>query len=490
MSFKTIINIIVNRNLGPAVDVINSVYTELDFEDNAAFSTTQIDFQDVEACLLALKEGDASKTLTIGQTTKLRNLVRLINDGKAPSAYPPVTQEWVDAFTSNNSVNINGPPPPPQPVQTKLDKSPVSIDGFIVDKSLTPIEQAHSLITIVKAWAAPQLPTGGQIVSTKRSQDGNFLDVQVETTGLEEQLNRNLHAALTTIIHNSSCLKDRIPDAPTGRELWLNLINVLIPPNETQRNALVLQTKLAALKYEDFDTPEELLAARNAVLRHLTEFGREATTETKYFTLLGAIPQEPTFFNLLIEYQHLLPTTEAYRKLESNFLEWARLAPKEKASTTAAVRAAAKRADDEHVNEITRRIHALENSRFKKQGGGGKKGGQAQGQSKPRGDTFIPHELYTSEVKKELDDLLGNRYEEIRAIKLKYNKSKGFSTEEAKGTQKPIKGTQAVPDVRTAHRLCVRPSTTTTASPITAFTASKVFDKIPDEQYDEGGYEF
>jgi hypothetical protein len=484
---------IICRSQGPALLVIKQVFSDLDIDQGATFPTTKFDFQDVDSSLEQQKQADPTKALSIGMRAKFKNLTHLINDGKAPTAYPPNAGEWLDSFTVNNSVK---PPSdrPTQPVQTKLDKSPVSIDGFIVDKNLTTIEQAQSLIIRLKACFTPQHASGKKLVSTARGPDGKLLQVNMETDGLEEQMNRNLHAALTTIIHNSSCLKDRIPDAATGRELWMNTLNVLIPPDETNEASINLQIKLASLKYDDFDTPEDLLAARNAIIRQLIEFGREATIENKYITLITAIPQEATFLPLLVQFKNITPNAELYTKLEVNFLQWARLAPKEKASTTIAVRAATKKDEAEEINNFTRLINALEVGGRNRKGAGRGKGNQPQGQgdrrNATRASTYISPENYTPEVKKELDDRVGAKYDEIRDIRLKFIKEKGFQQEEAKGAR--VKGTQAAPDVRTASRLCVRPteSNDNTASPLTAFTASKVFDNIPEDLYDESLYDF
>jgi hypothetical protein len=493
-TFKEIVSTIVGRNTPAIQSTINALFAELDLQEEASLPTTHIDTQDVESAMEAIKVADANHKLSVGNNRKLLIIIDIINQVKAPTTFPPVLGEWETAYSDYTHVNVAPPvpPPPPPPAATtaKLDKPPVSVDSIILDNTKTLSAQATDLMQSIRAWAWPQHASGAKLVSTTRGPDGKLVQVIIDITGAEEQLNRHLHSALTTIIQNSPSLRDRVPEAPTGRELWVNTLNTLVPPHETLQTKLALRKQLGQIHFENFDCPEALLAARNNILRQSKEFGTEIDAETKYFSLLEAIPVENPFEHIIMEFQAKDPSLDNYDLLESRFLAMARL-KLTKDPATKAIRAATKVAEEEQEDQVKRLINALESQgvsgggKKKKGGGSPSRGSPSRGSpsKRPPREGFIPPELFTEDVAKKLKGLTQDKYDEINAIKAKF--AKGLITDEAsaKGSQKP-------PDTKTAHRTSVRPVQDNADSPLTAFTTTTAFDKCPSVSFDQPSFDY
>jgi hypothetical protein len=476
--FQTIVNGIVGRTGNPTLAAtIAALFSELEIEDNETFPNTYIPPQDVEAAIKAIVAANPAHRFNTGQRSKLDSLVSISNKHMAPLTYPPILTEWETVYAAVRS-NANGgnqtPAPPPNNNNSnneKLTKSPINMEAYTMNSASSSALQASELLQQIQNWMAPQHAVAAKIVSITRGLDGHILQEVVAQTGAEEHLNRNLHSAMNALIMKTTLLKNRVPEAATGRELLINVLNTLVPPHEIQRLRNKLGLQLAGTHYSDFDTPEAFLAERNSILRQVRDFGDEVPVETKYVSLLNDIEKTPEFNSVLAQFQDLKPTDGSYKDLENRFLTWARFQPKDPKPTELAVRAAKKAQDDQsdQISELTKQVEALEQRR------GGKKT-----EEKRRTSHFIPPEYYTDEVREEWNDYAKDHHAAGEALKEKFNKEKGWGAEEpATG-----KGDQKAPNIRGAHRVVARPANDNKDPPLTVFAASKTSAGSPDFDYD------
>ena len=317
-----------------------------------------------------------------------------------------------------------------------------------------------------------------RIVSTVRDDEGKLIDIDIEETGAEEKLNRLLHAGCTTIITNSPLLNNQVKDDPTGRGLYVNIINFLIPPFSTMRLRLELKNQITAIKYENFDSADSFLADRNSKSTQCSDFGAPLDVSFLYDTLLTSLP--PTLFSSIIaEFEDLAASKVRLEMLEYRVLQLARLLAKDSTPTTVAVRATAKAGEDNQIEKMIKAIHQLS-----AKGNGGGRGGGRGGRGGGRKGVYISKEDYTPEIQKELNGKLKANYDEIRKIKEQFCKEKNFEVAESSGETSGQggsggKGSQTPPNVKMAHRAFVRPPNDNHNSPLTVFSTAATLNKFP-----------
>ena len=255
-TYKAITGSYLNRNMGIIPHVVDALWNEAAWEADASFAVTVIEESLVIECMEAIKAKDATHTLSVGLRNKLMAIVRLINSGKAPQDYPPILEQWLQKLGDSTNVgNLEPPnPPPPPPVgsdSNKLNKTSVQLDKIVLESTQSLTNQASQLMRMTKAWAIALHDCAPSIVSTTRGLDGALLDIVIPDTTSAKNVGRMLLSGLMVVVDNSPSLKNRVPQAVTGRGLFVNILNTLVPPQQTMKARLILTQELNTTKYED-----------------------------------------------------------------------------------------------------------------------------------------------------------------------------------------------------------------------------------------------
>jgi hypothetical protein len=183
MSFKSILQyFIVEHGVKPgapatrstsASALLDALMSECELPEDHTDITDKISVSMIEECLKEMKTRALPLTLTLGQTTKLLNVIKLINAGAPASS---TTSEWVTAYNSHHQVGELDD----ELSHGKLNKPVEMLNNFTWIEG-TPMEQLLHFITSINAWGLSQYPGAARLLSIKRAADNTIIEEKPTT---------------------------------------------------------------------------------------------------------------------------------------------------------------------------------------------------------------------------------------------------------------------------------------------------------------------
>ena len=294
----------------PATVICEHVVAEMELET----TDVKINEDTLKEVLADLKKTDKKNTLKAGQRDKLFNVIRLINAGKAPDNFN--IPQWEQAYTKFHETKDD--------VKQELGKQTESLDAFAWPKGDNIVTLNH-LMANMRLWGMPIHPGkegAARYLSTERNEANELLEVA--TAGkLDSEFDTKVWSKLTSLLMKNPQLRDRVAHGQTtGRQLYVDVINILLPPTEFQAKKHELTMFLNGLHVENFGNVKAFQAARNTTLQTLQLLGTNVDIQTKYATFIQGISGVKELQIPYMDYRKQVATEEAYENLEVEVLTW------------------------------------------------------------------------------------------------------------------------------------------------------------------------
>jgi uncharacterized membrane protein YgcG len=351
-------------------DPIRIAITHLVTECELANTSTQIDLDIVQEVLDEFAVEHPTQKLRPQIRGKLMKVLQLINAGKAPTTF--AIPDWKLAYEQHYKLGTAAPQ-----LQV-LNRITEPLTTFAWPAS--PQEALIYFLTNIRAWGNSQSIGAARYLSTARDSATNAL-IRVDMSHhLDDTFDLALLGKLNILLCLSPELQGRVhSDQSTGRQLFEDIINTLVPPLQFTMKKFEAIQKFHKLHYSAYTTAEGFISARNNMLRTLAMLGKVADVEFLYNSMLSAIAGVPELLNPYMQYVQQPQTETNLKMMEIDVLRWGQMNNNNKPPPTAAIRTlTTQEAQGAQLDELTKQISLLS-----AQGGG--RGGRGAGRGASKG---------------------------------------------------------------------------------------------------------